>query len=473
MRKRGADADSGPALSARGAAEETPPEPFPEDSAEDPRAAWEEYFSRRQPAPSVLAEKLIELHNGRKHAQVIGAIEAAMLNGQAQPWMYEVLALEMEIAGRPKEEIERVLFSAIDFTATDYRNMIASAAYLVRFGRNEPALHLYRQASRIEPSRPEPYVLGLKLARKLQDYDAVGWAASGILMYAWLSNHEQLHRDARDALLVSQEELRKAGREADAAKLGEMLAQALQRDLVLRLTWSGDGDLDLVVDEPLGTECSYEQPYSAGGGVLVHDGYGPKQSDCYEEYVCAFGAPGSYRVAVRHVWGDIVGKRAQLTVIRYQGTEREDRQVLTVPLGSEDQIVRVSLQAGRRTELAAVPEPERARVPEPDGRKAALRMMARTGRAAAGQQRGALTGAVAFGRGGAIGFQPIITVIPDGVTMAALAVVSGDRRYVRMSLSPNFTTLRDVLTFSVPGGSVGGVNVGGAGVGGQGQPAGN
>lgn len=466
---RGSDAESGPASSARGTVEKATPEPFPDDAAEDPRAAWEEYFSSRQPAPSVLAEKLIELHSGRRHEQVIGAIEAAMLHGQAQPWMYEILALEMEIAGRPKEEIERVLFSAVDFTATDYPNMLASAAYLVRFGRNEPALHLYRQASRIEPTRPEPYVLGLKLARKLQDYDAVGWAAGGILMYAWFSNHEELHRQAQDAVLVSQNELRKAGREDEAAKLGEMLAHALQRDLVLRLTWSGDGDLDLIVDEPPGTQCSYEQPHSPGGGVLIHDGYGPKQSDCYEEYACAFGAPGSYRVAVRHVWGDIVGKRAQLTVIRYQGTDREDRQVLTIPVGAEDQIVRVSLQAGRRTELAVVPEAERARVPEPDGRKTSLRLMARTNPRSpeamrqARQARGVLTGAV--------GYQPIITVIPDGVTSAALAVVSGDRRYVRLSLSPNFTTLTDVLTFSFARGAQIGVTPGaGAGFGGQGQP---
>ena len=458
---------SGPASSARSTAEEPLAEPFPDDSVDDARGAWEEYFSRRQPPPSVLAEKLIALHNGRKHEQVIGAIEAAMLHGQAQPWMYEVLALEMEIARRPKEMIERVLFSAVDFTATDYSNMIASAAYLVRFGRNEPALHLYRQASRIEPSRPEPYVLGLKLARKLKDYDAVGWAASGILMYAWFSNHEELHRQAQDALLMSQGELRKAGRDAEAAKLGETLAQAMQRDLVLRLTWSGDGDLDLAVEEPLGTKCSYEQPHSAGGGVLVHDGYGPKQSDCYEEYVCAFGAPGSYRVAVRHVWGDIVGKRAQLTVIRYQGTEREDRQVLTVPLATEDQIVRVSLQGGRRTELAAVPQIDRARLLEPAGRKTALRMMARTGGQA---PSGAVTGGFAFAGAGAVGYQPIITVIPDGVTLAALAVVSGDRRYVRLSLNPSFTTLTDVLTFSFARGAQIGVNPGG---GGQGQPGGN
>lgn len=395
-----------------------------------------------------------------------------MLHGQAQPWMYEVLALEMEIAGRPKAEIERVLFSAIDFTATDYPNMIASAAYLVRFGRNEPALHLYRQASRIEPSRPEPYVLGLKLARRLKDYDAIGWAASGILTYAWVSNHKELHRQARDAVLVSQQELRSAGRDAEAEALQTAISEASKRDLVLRLTWSGDGDVDLIVEEPPGTTCSYEQPYSPGGGVLVHDGYGPKQSNCYEEYVCAFGAPGNYRLGVRHVWGDVVGKRAQLTVIRYQGTEREDRQVFTVPLGAEDQVVRVSLQSGRRTEMARVFDREAARQPGPDGRKASLRMMARTGGPGTPQAGRNVQGSRGFVTG-AIGFQPIVTVIPEGVSLSALAVISGDRRYVRLSVNPVFSSLTDVFTFTFAGGAAGVNPAAGGGFGGQGQPAGN
>lgn len=447
-----------------------PEEPLPplDVPGKTPGDIWHDYFSRNRPEPAVLGNMLVRLHDDGRHEHVIAAIESAMLHGHAQPWMYEVLALEMEIAGRPKSDIERVLFSAIDFTATDYPNMMASAAYLVRFGRREPALHLYRQASRLQPSRPEPYVLGLKLARDLKDYDAVGWAAAGILMYAWTSNHKTLHREAEDAILASQQELRSADRVEEAGALGERLAAARQRDLVLRLTWSGDGDVDLIVEEPLGTVCSYEHPHTAGGGVLVHDGYGPKQDDCYEQYVCAFGAPGNYRVRVRHVWGDVVGKRAQLTVIRYQGTSKEDGQTFTVPLGTEDQVVRVSLQEGRRTELSAVPARQTARTVQPGGRKPRPQILAQAGGQGAQQavqsfqqSRGVISGAV--------GYTPIISVIPEGVSLSALAVVSGDRRYVRMTLNPVFSNITDVFTFSFAGGAPAG-NPGGAA--GGGNPAG-
>lgn len=54
-----------------------------------------------------------------------------------------------------------------------------------------------------------------------------------------------------------------------------------------------------------------------------------------------------------------------------------------------------------------------------------------------------------------VGFQPQITVINDGVTMQVQAVVSADRRFVRLTVSPVFTAITDVQTFSFLGGSGG------------------
>lgn len=74
-----------------------------------------------------------------------------------------------------------------------------------------------------------------------------------------------------------------------------------------------------------------------------------------------------------------------------------------------------------------------------------------------------------------IGFQPIIDVIPDGVQLTVRAVVSADRRYVRLSILPVFTNVTDVFTFSfisgVGGGGQGG-GQGGFGQGGGGQQGG-
>ena len=62
-----------------------------------------------------------------------------------------------------------------------------------------------------------------------------------------------------------------------------------------------------------------------------------------------------------------------------------------------------------------------------------------------------------------VGFTPQITVIPDGVFMTVLAVISADRRFVRLTVSPQFTTITDVQSFSFAGGGAAGAGLGGGG----------
>jgi hypothetical protein len=46
------------------------------------------------------------------------------------------------------------------------------------------------------------------------------------------------------------------------------------------------------------------------------------------------------------------------------------------------------------------------------------------------------------------GFRPIVTWLPTGTNLSARAVVSADRRYVRMSLAPFFSSIPRVDTFN-------------------------
>lgn len=55
----------------------------------------------------------------------------------------------MELAKRPKTDIERVILSRIDFTAAVVPEMMISAAYLKQLGLDERALAMYQQAARI------------------------------------------------------------------------------------------------------------------------------------------------------------------------------------------------------------------------------------------------------------------------------------------------------------------------------------
>jgi hypothetical protein len=403
---------------------------------------------------------VLRLHKAGKTDHVIACIEAALINGQAQPWMYTVLALEMKKAGRPPADVERVLLSTVDFSAVNVPNLLYSAAILTRFGAKDRALELYVQTSRVDPTRLEPYVLGLKLARERQDPAAVEWAATGILTRAWNKDHEALHHEAEATVRELAAELRRKGREPEADQLVDALEQAMQRDLVIELSWSGKADLDLLVEEPAGTVCSSENPGTLGGGVFVHDGLGSTPQDSFDKYVCPQGMSGDYRVIVRHIRGDVVGKRAVLKITRYQGSPREVEERFTVQLAEHDKIVRVTLQHGRLKALSAVPlldvEPQRRVAGRQHRREWFDRRSHHPARVAAGRGTHGTLNAGGFG---AVGYQPVITVLSEGVALNALAVVSGDRRYVRLSLEPVFSAITGVNTFSFINSGGGGASV--------------
>lgn len=456
-----------------------------------------------------MAELALRLTTQKKYEQAIALLEGSLISGQVEPWMYDVLALVMQLAGRSKAEVERALLSRIDFSATDVSTTLFSAAYLTRFGAKDQAIKLYKQAAEIEPTRPETYVLALRLARDLKDYDTIAWAAPGVLRTAGTKGDEPLHRDAEDAALDAERGLKAVGRKSDADALRAAMAQARTRDLYVRLQWAGDGDLDLSVEEPLGTICSVIDPQSQGGGVHMHDGYGPKPENCYEEYVCAFGAPGVYVVRVRRIDGSIVGKRAQLTVVLNQGGLNETSQSFVLKLDKDAAAVRIPVPNGRRRQLgpdrrtmeghsavlnriiefvARSPSPRSIRwssLPTSFAPGVGLPRKGRTQQVAGGGGAGGgggvvnaggqgvngspVIGQVGVGGGGvgmvggvntsagglAVGFEPQIELIPEGSMMTAAAVVSADLRYVRLAVSPNFSTISEVFTFTFVGSNAG------------------
>ena len=404
---------------------------------------------------------MVRLHEAKRDADVIAVIEAAILSGQSQTWMYEVLAGAMQVTGRPEAEVERVLLSGVDFTAVDVPNMMFSAAYLTRFGLRPRALHLYRQASGLAPWRAEPYVLGLKLAREAKDPEALEWAATGILTQAWMKDHEALHQQAEQAVAEAEQLFEKRGNAARLKQFREQIASARQRDLILKLTWNGNADLDLVVEEPLGTVCSRQQKYSRGGGVLVHDGVGPKPQNAYELYVCPVASAGDYRVTVKYLLGNVVAKQAKLTIIRHQGTPQETTTSQAVAIVGEESVLRLTLKSGRRTELGPIQPDQVSALDRP--RKTRHQVAAEI--LQAGHTQEALEERAEYIRQRDILFQnlgqnlnglqaavqPIVQVIPEGVQAGVSAVVSPDRRYVRLGINASFTAITDIFTFTFAG----------------------
>jgi hypothetical protein len=331
---------------------------------------WYKYFAENRPASEDVRRTVSQLLEAQKHEEIVAFLNAALANSQSEPWMYDILAMAMRLADYPQDQIQRVLLSRVDLSPTNVEGLLYSARFLTQLDASAAAFRVYQEAARVSPSQAEPYVLGLKLARKLKNPQAVQWASSGILTHVWGRGFERHHENAEDASLDTQRALRRDGQNEQADQLAAALAEARRRDLIVRVEWSGDGDLDLEVEEPCGSKCSTHNPQTAGGGAFTHDGYGPKPENCFEEYVCVAGEKGDYRATIEHIDGNIVGKSFRVTWIRYRGSKTEQVRSETYRLDKSRRVIRFSLNEGRRTELVpGLPVPVAREARSEDGRK--------------------------------------------------------------------------------------------------------
>lgn len=110
------------------------------------------------------------------------------------------------------------------------------------------------------------------------------------------------------------------------------------KDLRITLTWDTPGtDVDLWVTGPDGEKVYYQHKQGAAGGTLdtdVTSGFGP------ETYTQARAAPGTYRVQA-HYYGGAPPTRVTVTVIRGEGTPREERRVFRAVLLQKEDVVEV------------------------------------------------------------------------------------------------------------------------------------
>ena len=422
---------------------------FPAANASDLDAAWDEFFANNKPPVTVVSGHLLKLHSAGQHKPVIAAIRAALINGQAQPWMYDALAGSMAIEKYPQEEIERVLLSKTDFGEANFETMLYTAANLVRFDRLDAALSMYRQASRLQPEQPAPYILCVEHAAGLTDPADVLWAACGVLKYDWSQDRAAHVKAALGAIATLEREYTRIGNQQALATLKTAVADAQSADVHVEVVWSGKGDVDLEVEEPGGSVCAVNALQTSGGGYHLGDGYGPRPEDCKEIYICPRGFSGEYRIRVKQSFGDVVGRRATLTITTHKGTPAESRETRTVELQNGVVTTTVRLENGRRVQertvqIAAPARQAVTRRPAAKGPRRDPNVIP-----AGGQQGGGPAGAIT----GVVGYQPIITNIREGASLGAHAIVSPDRRYVRLGISPVFSNITDVFTFSVFGGS--------------------
>ena len=316
-----------------------------------PAAAWEQTLSKKQFTSAVLSEAVLRLHSKKQYEQASEAIKAAIRNGQAFPWMYDVLALQLKLDNRPQKEIDRALLSRVDFAAGDESQLLITAALMSRFGAFEQSINICKEAVKLNPTLPETWAMARRTADRSGDVDALIWSRVGTMTHVWNDDHEALHLEAQTELRDLDKSLTASGDLQSASKVREALREGVVRDLRIRINWTGDADLDLSVTTPNGHVCSYKSRLTSDGGMLIRQSDGGKTSAKAgrhtEEFVCVKAHSGTYSVKVRNVAGRVISGKAIVQVIRHENSGKQQLQSTSIEVGSRDAELTVPLENGR------------------------------------------------------------------------------------------------------------------------------
>ncbi|WDI40776.1 hypothetical protein [Bremerella sp. P1] len=434
--------------------------------------AWERAFDSEVTIPAIAVRSEVRrAMASKRYSDVTGIIQLALRDGQLQPWMYEAMALAMQLDHAPKQDIERALMSAIDFSSGP-NHMLVVASLMSRLDLDARALKLYQDVAQMEPLRPEPYSWGLKAAKRLEDNEAIRWACIGILSQEWPKEHLDIRQEAFNTAKAQLQQLLANKKNDVAEKFSENIREALVRDAIVKVTWSGESDLDLIVEEPSGSVCSQHNPRTISGGIFLGDAVSSLADagtdGAYEVYVVPKGFKGDYKMLVRKIWGDVTAGKITVDVFTNYGTEDQRHERQQLELGKDGALVTFTVPEGRRKESLS----------EQQVQVAVETQAAMTRELVAAKLNNAAEGSTAseeyvadvndgsndFVRRvrNSVGYRPVITTLPEGTNFSAFAVVSADRRYVRFNGTPLFSSIGEVISYTFQGTNTGAMgNTGG------------
>ncbi|MBA2117870.1 hypothetical protein HOV93_50760 [Planctomycetes bacterium FF15] len=437
--------------------------------------AWERAFDSGVTIPAITVRSEVRrAMASKRYSDVTGVIQLALRDGQLQPWMYEAMALAMQLDHAPKQEIERALMSAIDFSSGP-NHMLVVASLMSRLNLDARALKLYQDVAQMEPLRPEPYSWGLKAAKRLEDEEAIRWACIGILSQEWPKEQLDIRQEAFNTAKAQLQQLLADKKNDVAEQFNERIREALVRDAIVKVTWSGQSDLDLIIEEPSGSVCSQHNPRTISGGIFLGDAVsslGDAGTDgAYEAYVVPKGFKGDYKMLVRKIWGDVTAGKITVDVFTNYGTEDQRHERQQLELGKDGALVTFTVPEGRRTESLS----------EQQVQVAVETQAAMTRELVAAKLNSASEGSTAseeyvsdVDKGSndfvrrvrnSVGYRPVITTLPEGTNFSAFAVVSADRRYVRFNGTPLFSSIGEVVSYTFQGTNTGAMDTTGGNTG--------
>lgn len=291
----------------------------------DSVTVWDDALAIGNYDGQVIAIVTTWLHRKKRFDDAVDGLLAAIRNGLAEPWMYDVLAVEMKIAKRPQKQIDRVLLSRIDFAAGNDAQLLVAASNLAAFDAFNESIGLCKELAKRNPHQPELWSTARRVADLDGDFKLRTWARVQTLRNVWEPGFETLHKKMEAELQDLIKEAMKRDDQPTVSAIREALRDALRRDLRVQIEWIGDGDVDLSITEPNGLICSRRQKVTANGGLLVRQDIAtqPSSKRQVEEYVCLDAKVGTYTVKVEHVDGRVLLGRVQVKVTRNAGTGSE------------------------------------------------------------------------------------------------------------------------------------------------------
>lgn len=319
----------------------------------DPDAYWKEILDNGGENPYMVIATADFLAMNGFFDRAAGFLKANLRKGVVvKPWVYESLAIALRESGASPAEIERAEVAAIDLEPSNGAGFLKAGKSLAGMKRYPMALAFCKQAAHLEPGTPDPFLAALDYAELAEDATAMEWAAGNLLGQDWTNRNREIQERAQVKIDALARKFRQAGN-PEGPKVADNAKTKTHRDLVIRLAWQGDADLDLVVREPVGSVCSVTNSQSIGGGILMGDSL---RETGLETYTASEAFKGKYEISVKKVWGQTLGNKAQVRVIRNFGAPEQNEELLTFDL-SKSKPLAIQLENGRRMETAYVPPP--------------------------------------------------------------------------------------------------------------------
>jgi hypothetical protein len=284
------------------------------------------------------------------HAALIGYLENH--SKLAEPWMYEALASAIELNQGSAGDVKKALYYAADLAQQTHNpnHLVSAADQLLYRGYLERVGPLLDEAISLVPHCCDPMSMSILLAQKTSDPKRMASSVDDLLSLGWPGRDEYFRLESGNQVETLASSLEEGGRTQEAQELRSKLTASQARDVFVRLTWDGDADFDLLVDEPLGVTASYQNPRTVFGGAILKNGYG---SHPEEVYVCPRGFAGDYTIRVSTIYTNPEKPVTRLTLetITHEGTLGEKKQSLDLNPDKPGKPVVVHLDSGRRKKV--------------------------------------------------------------------------------------------------------------------------